>query len=152
MITPCGGGGGGCGCTVKYVQITSNVVVTATDEATANMVVNDVQFVADGTTAYLFDFFAVAVRPEISSDGSNVSLWLFEDSVSLGRIGLVQQAANAFPDAMFAPVRLARIYTPTAAEHSFTIRASVNTPTGIVVAGAGGTNQDSPAFCHVTAT
>lgn len=129
---------------LDYVQITSNASITATTEATANTVVTGASVAYDGSTAVYIEFQASRARPNATAS-SVMEYWLYEDGSSIGRIGY-QQADSTSP---YKPIHLGRRMTPGSGSHTYSIRASVNSGTGVIVAGAGGAATDMPAYMSI---
>ncbi len=145
-----GGGGGGNAIELDYVQITSNVSPTATTEATANTVVTGSAVTYDGSTPVVLEFFSETVRPT-ATGGASLSLYLYDGSSSIGRIGLLSNPAPSGSNVLGVPVHIKRRLTPSAASHTYSIRAAVSSGTGLISAGAGGSTAVMPAFIRITA-
>jgi hypothetical protein len=132
---------------LDYAQITSTVAPTATTEATANTVVTGNAVSYDGSTIILLEFFASDAAPTATASAS-ISFWLYDGSSSIGRIARIVTAANV---AAGGPVYAAVRFTPSAAAHTYSIRASVSSGTGFVNAGAGpGSGLVMPTFIRIT--
>jgi len=136
----------GVGAELDYVEFTSAVNPTATTEATADTVVTGGSVAYDGSTIVLIEFFAVNARPAIVN-GANISLWLYDGSGSIGLFGFI--SASAALGGQNVPVRLACRLTPSNASHTYSIRASVSTGTGLVNAGAGGAGNPMPGYIRI---
>lgn len=135
---------------LTYNQITSGVSPTATSEATADTVVTASAVACDGASTILIEFWAFSARPRSDASGG-MSFWLYDDAgggaASIGRIGFLNYPATGADN---KPVHLLRRLTPSAASHTFSIRASVSAGTGNIGAGAGGSGADGPAFIRIT--
>lgn len=130
-----------------YVEKTSNTSITATTEGTANTVVTGNAVSYDGSTTVLIEFFAFSMNVP-SGAGNNITAYLYDGSSSIGFLGRVRTpAAGTLQE---VTVRMARRLTPSNASHTYSIRASVNTGTGSVDAGAGGSATVVPAFIRIT--
>lgn len=130
-----------------YAAITSAVNPTATSEATANTVVTGNAVTYDGSTDVWVEFFSHNSRPATDASGRTMTFWLYDGSSSIGSIGLVgTPAANGSNSVVCARIKI----TPTAAAHTYSIRASVSGGTGLVGAGAGGAGNASPAYIRIT--
>lgn len=130
-----------------YAEITSNASITATSEATADTVVTAGAVTGDGSTVMLIEFYSPSSRPDSTGAGRSLEVYLYDGSSSIGLMGFsISQAANA-PN---RPLYLARRLTPSAASHTYSIRAIVNVGTGAVGAGAGGSGASMPAFIRIT--
>lgn len=133
---------------LDYVQITSNVSPTATTEGTANTVVTASAVSFDGATPVLIEFFSPRARPDDAANGRELHFWLYQDGSSIGRIGQVVAGQGGGPATM--PIKLERRMTPASGSRTYSIRASVNAGTGVIVAGAGGSGADMPAFIRIS--
>lgn len=132
---------------IDYIEFTANVSPTATTEATANTVVTGSPVTYDGVTVVMIEFFCVNARPDVAN-GASISFWLYDGSSSIGRIGFI--SASAALGGQNVPVRLARRLKPSAATHTYSIRASVSGGTGLVTGGAGGLGNTMPGFIRIT--
>lgn len=130
---------------LDYKEITADVSVTATTEATAVTVVTSNPIACDGSPVVV-EFWAASAYP-LNAANANIAFWLFQDGASIGRIGFVQTPAAGFT---LLPVSLRRRFTPTVASHTFSIRASASASPGNVSAGLGGPGGVTPAFLRVT--
>ena len=135
---PIGGVGGSN--ELAYAELTSVSNVTATSEATAQIVVAAPAISVDGNTKILVEFCAEAIG---AAAGGNIVLYLRQDGVSIGPLAVVSASG-------LVPVRVARRLTPAAGSRTYAIHASVSTGTGSVIAGAGGLGVDAPAFIRIT--
>lgn len=131
---------------IDYVEFTSPVNITATTEATSNTVVTGSAVTYDGVTIVLIEYYCPRSRVPAGNNDLNYSLW--DGSTDLGLLGLLEgpDAANE----LRVPSRLARRLTPSAASHTYSIRAYVNTGTGHADAGAGGIATIMPGFIRIT--
>ncbi len=134
------------GTELDYVEFTSPVSPTATTEGTANTVITGSSVAYDGATIVLIEFFSQNSRPTASA-GASLNFWLYEDGSSIGNIGTITAAGAS---AANSPVRLIRRITPSNASHTYSIRASVSSGTGLVNAGAGGNGNVAPGFIRIT--
>jgi len=120
-----------------YNEITSNVSITATNEASANTVVTASSVEALGSPLVI-EFFT----PRATSGSTWVSFFLYQDGSSIGNWGgPVGATANS--------VFLARRLTPALGSHIYSVRASVDGGTGTVSAGVGGSGNFLPAFIRI---
>jgi hypothetical protein len=131
---------------VGYTQFTSAVSVTATTDATADTVVSSGAITYEAVP-HLIEFFVRAARPDSGAAGRNLNIALYDSTTSLGLIGLVQTPAAA---TMWVPVYAMRRLTPTAASHTYIVKAWVNAGTGNIDAGAGGAGVGMPGFIRIT--
>lgn len=131
-----------------YTQITSDVSVTATTEGTANTIITGASFTADGTSAYLIEFFSPQVITPGGATDRGISLVLLENTtVKLGFWAQILPSASMVER---VPVHLQYRYTPAAGSTNFVVKAFVTAGTGTVKAGAGGSGTVAPAFLRVT--
>ena len=140
------GGGGGTEMELDYAQITSTANPTATTEGTANTVITGNAVTYDGATTVLVEFFSPYARPDDTTNGRELRIYLYEDGSSIGRMALYIAGQGGGP----APGHIAkRRITPSAGSHTYSIRASVNAGTGTILAGAGGSGNDMPAYMRI---
>jgi hypothetical protein len=138
--------GTGPGTELDYVEITSPVSITATTEATANTVVTSNSVSYDGSTTVMIEFFTDSVATQATASVF-VTLYLYDGSSSIGRIGRVRTVNNSsFTSSQY----LARRLTPSNASHTYSIRATTTSGTSTVDAGAGGNGATAPAFIRIT--
>jgi len=131
---------------LAYTQVTASKTVTATVEASADLVVAGPAVTYDGSTAVVVEVFSPAVTPPLAA-GASLFLWLYQDGASIGRLaGLVTPSATQ----LVLPVYAARRITPTAGSHAYSFAATVSGASGSVFAGAGGLGQYMPAFIRIT--
>lgn len=147
VATGGGGGGGGTEMVLDYAQITSNASITATSEATADVVVTGSAITYDGATEIMVEFYSPFCRPDTAANDRELRLYLYDGSSSIGRLSL--QIAGEGGGSSHVPVHVKRRLTPSAASHTYSIRASVNAGTGLVGAGTGGSTGEMPAFIRI---
>jgi hypothetical protein len=94
----------------------------------------------------LIEFGCEGINPA-SVAGASITLWLYQDGASIGVLGTMNNPAAGTSR---APVRPARRLTPTPGSHTYSVRATVSTGTGQILAGPGGAAQDAPAFIRIT--
>jgi hypothetical protein len=134
------------GTELAYTEITSNVSVTATVEASATPIVTAGAFTFDGSTKALIIFYTpLVITAAVAS--ATVTLWLFEDGSSIGALGTVKTAAGVDTR---VPVTVARRMTPSAASHTYSVRATQSGGNGTVAAAAGGSGNTFPAYIRIT--
>lgn len=127
-----------------YVEFTSPVSITATTEATANTVVTANAVSYDGSQIVLIEFQCTYTQPS----GTNaLQFVLYDGSSSIGLIGFSAPSAGSTG---FPPQRMARRLTPSAAAHTYSIRALTGGGTAVVGAGAGGSGAYMPGFIRQT--
>lgn len=148
-----GGGGSSdlAGKELDYVQFTSSVVPTATTEATANTVVTGSPVTYDGSTAIIITFECSAANPAHDAAGRSMLLWLYDGASSIGALCTLTGRDSTNPDRW--PVHRERRLTPSAASHTYSIRASVTAGSDgsqAISAGAGGAGNFMPGFIRIT--
>jgi hypothetical protein len=130
---------------VSYNPFVDAVSVTATTEGTANAIVADSARTYEAVP-HLIEFFSISARPAPTA-GARLDFGLFDSTTALGLITtlITPAAANMFVP-VYAPIRL----TPTAASHTYNVKAWVSTGTGTVSAGAGGAGLNMPGYLRIT--
>ena len=132
-----------------YAEFTSPVSVTATTEATANVIVTSNAVTYDGSQIVLIEF-----GTDYAQLPSNVvcRLWLYEKvgaaaAASIGElwVGRVTDVNTALVN-----VRTQRRHTPSAASIIYSIRGSVGSSTMTVDAGVGGAGNAFPGWIRIT--
>lgn len=132
-----------------YAQGTATVNVTGTTETGATTIVTGNAVTYDGTAIVNIEFYAPSVNTPSNAAGDGVRVWLFEDGVSIGRLGFLATPAAAV---LSSPMHVGRRMTPSAGSHTYSVRAHVNTTTGTpsVVAQSGGTALYMPFYIRIT--
>jgi hypothetical protein len=136
------------GRTLSHVSFTDLVTVSATAEGAANTVVTANALTFDGATPVWIEFFAPSVDPGATLS-SAIILVLYDGASSVGIFGVVQNdAANT----LRAPVLLRRRLIPSAASHTYSIRAYRSASDGTITAGAGtGAGVALPGYISIVA-
>lgn len=153
VLAPDGAGGvefrteAGASSEIDYVENTSSLAVTATTEAGAQTAVSSSAIAYDGSTTIIIEFYSPIVRPDNGAAGRTLTITLWDGSTDLGRLGQFLTPAAA-TDSKSCLVR--RRLTPTAATHTYHIKAFVNVTGGLVAAGAGGTGVAMPMYIRIT--
>ena len=126
-----------------YDQITATVNVTGTAEAAATTIITCAAHTFDGG-AVMAQFYG-AIKPDSSAAGDFIAVALFESTTIISRFAIVQNNVTGAVIIVSTTGQLR--FTPTAASHTYTVQAwtSVNASASIV-AGAGGTAANAPAF------
>jgi hypothetical protein len=134
---------------INYTQITAGVNVASTTEATPTTIISPGAITFDGT-AVLVHFYSPAVKPPTAAAGDFLRVSLYEGATEIGLVAFLQQPASTAQESV--PVTGWLRFTPTAASHTYTIGASVNSTTGTptISAGAGGTATFVGAFVRFT--
>jgi hypothetical protein len=139
--------GGGSSSELDYAQITSPVAPTATTEATANTVVTGAAVAYDGSTPINIEFFSPQARAQ-GTTNAQLILVLYDGAASIGLLGVLNSPSS---NPNWVPLLARTRITPSAATHTYSIRAFVSTGTASIQAGAGGLGAVVPAFMRITA-
>jgi len=124
-----------------YSEVTSNLSTTNTTVG-GDTVIAPLTVVCDGGPISV-EFFASHHRPPQTASGY-VGFSLYQDGVEFDRyFSYTEYTTN------WTPTHLSRRLTPTAGSHTYGIKWWVNTGTGNIGAGSGGTGI-SPAFLRVS--
>jgi hypothetical protein len=126
-----------------YTELTANTNVTATSEATATTLITSSAFTFDGSTAIEIRTWAASF-----AGGTNWIVPVLYDGTSIGLFAV----AGAFPwnaGSQQGEVVQSRRIVPTAASHTYSLRAYVDAGTGSVKAGAGGSGAVMPAYMEI---
>lgn len=130
-----------------YVQKTSDTSITATTGATANTVVTANAVTYDGSTVILIEFFTDSLVADNTAAARLIDVVLYDGSTELGIIGRQRTAAAANnASTCHAVYRL----TPSAASHTYSVRAYVSAGTGTVAGGNGTAGNHMPCFIRQT--
>jgi hypothetical protein len=138
---------GGAGAKLSYVEYSAPVTISATSEATADTVVTASAVVFNGTTEVEISFYCYTV---ISAPSAGIVFCLYDGASSIGRWAITQN-----PDAvtqMTFPAFLSRILTPSAASHTYSVRAYRFTANCTVNAGVGGVGNPMPGYVRIVTT
>lgn len=134
------------GTELAYTEFTAPVgSITGTNVGTATTIVSSASVVFDGLTIVIVEFFCPSTI--VTSATFRLKFELFEDSTDIGEIGTTNDpgAGTGANGAL-----LKRRRTPTAAGHTYTVKAFVpDGGTGTVTAGAGGAATVVPGFIRV---
>jgi hypothetical protein len=128
-----------------YAQTTAPKTVAATVETSADLVVAAPAISFDGTTPVIVETYTPGVVPPAVA-GAVLYLLLYQDGVSIGRLGAV---LNNAAGTLLVPVLSRRRFTPTAGSHTLSFAAIVSGSTGNVQAGAGGVGNYMPAYIRI---
>ena len=118
---------------------TTNTSVTATTEGTADTVLASNSVTYDGTSVEI-EFYSPNYY---HSTGSNITFVLLRGATVLG-------IATSNTDSNGGDFKMRARDTPSAAAHTYTVKAYVSSGTGTVGAGAGGSGNYLPAFIRIT--
>lgn len=125
-----------------YVEITSNVTVSATTEAGSTTVITGNAVSYNGSTRVKIEFFAPLVDAR-----QFVVCTLWDGSTDLGWIS---QTESNNSTTMGGPHYGVRYLTPSNASHTYSIKAYRGATAGTVFAGSGGAGNPLPAYMRIT--
>lgn len=134
----------GVGTELAYAQFAAIVPISATTDATADLVVTAPAFTADGTMVVLIQCFA----PEYQTGanvGAQIVVNLYEDGADIGRL-FVSAQGSGLSDTVNGWLRR----TPAAGSRVYSMRAWRITANGSIEAGAGGAGTRVPGYIRVT--
>lgn len=138
---------------LAYAQITAPVTVASASEAAPTTIVTLPATTFDGESPVVVEFFAPrAQNPDVSGTLGQIIFLLWDDTanVSLGRIAEHGfSSTNANVTRVTASVHVRRKITPAAGARTLSIRAYVNTGSGVVTAGTGGAGAWLPAYARI---
>ena len=123
-----------------YDQITTNVTVSSTTEASGNTVISCAAHTFDGAPV-VAEFFTP--RVECGSTGF-VIVCLFEGATELGQLAVHNTTSGS------ASGRGSLRFTPTAGSHTYTVTAFRVNNNGTIHAGSGGTAAVVPTYIRFT--
>ncbi len=127
---------------IGYDQITGNVTVSSSTEASGTAVITCGAHTFDGG-AVMAEFFADNVSPAAAG---LVIFSLFESTTQIGRIADCRVATTATSWPAFGALR----FTPSAGSHTYKVTAFQSGGNGTVTASSGGTAAAVPAFIRFT--
>lgn len=133
---------------IGYDQITAPVNVASTTEGTPTTIIAGSSYTFDGA-AVLATFYAPFMENG-SAAAASVFVSLWEGATQIGRMAAIVLPSGTLQEALTVTAMLR--FTPTAAAHTYAIKAHANSTTGtpVVGAGAGGTGAYLPAFLRLT--
>lgn len=140
------------------MAFTSDVTITATDEATPTTIVTSNSIALDGSTTVIVEFYCPWW--ETPSNGDLSAMVLLYDALdggaaaSIGRIGHVRASASGSSGAVvYTAVTFRARITPASGDHVFSIcaYADFGNSTGVARAGAGGSGTLVPGYIRVVA-
>ncbi len=130
---------------IVYTELTVQRTVSSTAETTADGIIQCPMTTFDGSPI-LIEAFLPAIATPIAT-GAVLFLWLYQDGLSIGRLGsFVNPAATQF----IVPGMVSRRMTPTAGNHAYTLGATVSGSTGTIFASVGGVGTYLPGYLRIT--
>ena len=135
-----------------YAEFTAPVSVTATTEATANVIVSSNAVTYDGATIVLIEFGTDYIQPDINSGIGR--LWLYEQvgggaAASIGELAVINGDGGTSSGSDRHPVFVRRRRTPSAASIIYSVRGSTASGTMTVDANVGGAGSSFPGYIRV---
>jgi hypothetical protein len=129
---------------LAYAEKTTNTTVTGTSAATGQTIVTAPPITLDGATPIIVEFFT----PIVVTPGANVAtLFNFFDGAT--DLGYATQAMAAGSVVNF-PLMARRKLTPSAGDHTYSVRAWVPSGTGTVYGGVGGQGNWFPSYIRIS--
>jgi hypothetical protein len=122
-----------------YVERTTRLDISATTAAGANTVIDGNAVTYDGSTRIKVEFVA-----SFASSSQFISVDLWDGSTDLGVIAQLNAGGNG------APIYGVLFLTPSAASHTFHIKAWRGTGSAAFETGAGGAGTRTPAILRIT--
>jgi hypothetical protein len=132
-----------------YDQITANANVTGTTEAGANTIITCAAHVFDGA-AVICEFCCSQIQFDTNAGTDVLGISLWEGASELGILGFYRPNTAATQEYQACTLQVR--FTPTAASHTYLLKAWATSVTGTpaITAGAGGVGQNFPAFIRFT--
>jgi hypothetical protein len=131
---------------ISYVELTSDVTVNATTAAGANTLVTAGAFTANGTDAYWIEFECAMAQPAQTA-GASIIFVIYDGASVIANAQLAVVAAYSATGVGGAPVSRKRKLTPSAASHTYSVRAYRTGADGTVRAASG---TYMPAHIRIT--
>lgn len=122
---------------LAYAEYTTSVSITATTEGTAQQVVSAGALTFDGSTPVYLDFWC----PFLLIGAGTPTVEFFDGATSLGGVQTIGATVLGF--------NMRRRVTPSAAAHTYTVKAFTSAGTATAGAGAGGSLAGLPGFIRV---
>jgi hypothetical protein len=133
---------------LDYVEITSPVSISATSAATADTCITGSSVAYDGSTRVCIEVYSPQIETATTA-GSAVLILLYDGSTQVGLIGVHGYAA-ATAQRNLDPHFSHQFLTPSAASHTYSVRAYRAVANSSFGAGAGGSDTLRPAYIRIT--
>lgn len=133
---------------LDYVEVTTGTItITATTEATATTVVTGSAIAFDGATAVMIEFYCPQhVTPSVAGDSFTIVLYDGSSSIGQLSISVTDRAAGSF----YGAIHCFRRLTPSAATHTYSIRAYGSRNNGALYFDVGGSGKLMPGYIRIT--
>ena len=131
---------------LAYTQFTAPVSITATTEATATTIVTASAVTFNGSTVAVIEFCCPYVDVPANAAGNTCSICLYDGAASIGILSVPGSASNV---GVFVPGSGQRVLTPSAAAHTYSIRAFRSNANCTIGVGAGGLGAYMPGFIRI---
>lgn len=131
---------------IGYDEITASVFPTATSSVTANTVIAGSAYTFDGKPV-IMEFHADNVGVPTGTVGLSIAVGLFEGATLINFANMETPATGS---QFTAPFNFKLRFTPTAASHTYSIKAWVTSGTGAVFAGTRAGGGNGPAYLRFT--
>lgn len=139
---PAGGSAGGpVSGELDYAEITSPVSVTSTTEGTPDAIITGASVTCENVPYMIEVFFPYFT----GANGVTNYLLLYVDSTVIGRV----MRKGMVTGALYSEVFIRSRYTPTAGNHTFSVKGFCSATGYTAGAGAGGSGTYVPAFLRV---
>ena len=129
---------------VAYTSWSSNVSVTATTEGTANSLASTGAITYENVP-HLIEVFSPKCTPPAS--GVQMFVTLYDSTTVIGRFVTAEVNATG---AIGLPFYVGHRLVPSAASHTYNVKAHVISGTGTMAGGAGGSAAFLPGFIRIT--
>ena len=130
---------------LDYVEITTNVSITATTAATANTVIDGNAVSYDGSTRVKLEFGATGASIPNTRE---IVVVLYDGATQLGQ--LLAQGNQGSTTTDCSGFYRAYFLTPTNASHTYHIKAYITGGTGTIYANNGAAGNPMPAWYRIT--
>lgn len=107
--------------------------VTATTEATGNSIIAGTSHTYEAVP-HLAQYYAPQARPDNAAIGRGIHFVLYDVTTAIGELAFVQTPAAS---SMNLPIHGWYRFTPTAAAHTYNVKAWVSAGTGLVANNTG---------------
>jgi len=137
---------------LAYAEVTGNVAITATTEATADVVVTAPSVSLDGGTQIIIEFYCTRVESPGGGTGRGTFAVLYQsvDGGAATALGFFGENFTTGGESQVLTMFCRRVLTPAAGAYVFSIRGFVTTGTGDFVGGTGVSAARQPLYIRIT--